>query len=80
MSVRRNYFAFPQGSANVFRHGPDSKHFQLLPYTISVETNQFGSVQSLSRVPLFLTPWTAARHLGFPIHHQLLKLTQTHVH
>ena len=54
--------------------------FSFLPYMISVETNQFSSVQSLSRVALFLTPWTAARHLGFPIHHQLLKLTQTHVH
>ena len=28
---------------------------------------QFNSVQSLSRVWLFLTPWTAARHASLPI-------------
>ena len=39
---------------------------------------QFSSVQSLSCVGLFATPWTAAHCL--PIHHQLLELTQTHVH
>ena len=30
------------------------------------------------RVQFFVTPWTAAP--GFPVHHQLLKLAQTHVH
>ena len=39
----------------------------------------FNSVQSLSHVWLFVTPWTAARP-GFPVHHQLQELTQTHVH
>ena len=38
---------------------------------------QFSSVQSLSRVRLFVTPWTAACQ-GF--HHQLPEFTQTHVH
>ena len=38
-----------------------------------------SSVQSLSRVQLFVTPWTAARQ-GLPVHHQLLEFTQTHVH
>ena len=37
---------------------------------------QHSSVQSLSRVRLFLTPGTP----GFPVHHQLLELAQTHVH
>ena len=37
------------------------------------------SVQSLSHVQLFATPWTAA-HQAFPVHHQLLEFTQTHVH
>ena len=36
-----------------------------------------SSVQLLSRVWLFVTSWTAA---GFPVHHQLPELTQTHVH
>ena len=39
----------------------------------------FSSVQSLSRVQLFATPWTAARQ-GLPVHHQLLEFTQTHAH
>ena len=36
----------------------------------------FNSVQLLSRVRFFVTPWTP----GFPVHHQLLELAQTHVH
>ena len=38
-----------------------------------------SSVQLLSRVPLFVTPWTTARP-GFSVHHQLPEPTQTHVH
>ena len=63
---------------------------------------QFSSVQSLSRVQLFATPWIAALQASlssvqslscvrlcdpvdcntpsFPVHHQLLEFTQTHVH
>ena len=37
---------------------------------------QFSSVQSLSRVQLFVTPRTA----GLLVHHQLSEFTQTHVH
>ena len=40
---------------------------------------QFSSVQSLSCVWLFVTPWTAARQASLSIH-QLLVFTQTHVH
>ena len=35
----------------------------------------FSSVQSLTNVQLFGTPWT-----GFPVHHQLPELAQTHAH
>ena len=38
----------------------------------------FSSVQSLSHVPLFATPWTAAHQAS--LHHQLPEFTQTHVH
>ena len=38
------------------------------------------SVQLLSHVWLFVTPWTACSTPGFPVHHQLLEFTQTHVH
>ena len=37
---------------------------------------QYGSVQSLCCVWLFVTPWTP----GFPVHHQLQELAQTQVH
>ena len=37
-----------------------------------------SSVQSLSRVRLFATPWTAACH-HLPVHHQLPEFTQTHI-
>ena len=39
---------------------------------------QFSSVQSLSRVQLFVTPWM--HHTGFLVHHHLPEFTQTHVH
>ena len=39
----------------------------------------FSSVQLLSCVRIFATPWTAAC-LGLPVHHQLPEFTQTHVH
>ena len=37
------------------------------------------SVQSLSHVQLFVTPMDCSTP-DFPVHHQLLELTQTHVH
>ena len=40
---------------------------------------QFSSVQSLSRVQFFVTPWTV-KHPRPPCPSPLLKLTQTHVH
>ena len=39
----------------------------------------FSSVQSLSRVQLFVIPWTTVCQAS-PVHHQLPELTQTHVH
>ena len=39
---------------------------------------KFSSVQSLSHVRLFATPWIAACQV--PVHHQLPEFTQTHVH
>ena len=45
--------------------------------TVSTQST-FSSVQSLSCVRLFATPWTPPQ--GSPVQHQLLELTQTHVH
>ena len=42
----------------------------------SLSLYQFSSLQLLSLVQLFVTPWMP----DFPVHHQLLELTQTHVH
>ena len=42
----------------------------------SCSSVQFSTVQSLSHVRLFATPWTP----GPPVHHQLPQFTQTHVH
>jgi len=55
-----------------FSNGP---HFVR---TLLHDPSSFSPVQfsSVSCVPLFATPWTA----GLPVHHQLLELTQTHVH
>ena len=36
-------------------------------------------VQSLSRVWLFVTPWTACSTPGLPVHYQLPGFTQTHI-
>ena len=40
---------------------------------------RFSSVQLLSRVRLFATPWITA-HQASPVHHKLPEFTQTHVH
>ena len=40
---------------------------------------QSSSVQSLSHVQLFATPWTCSMP-DLPVHHQLPESTQTHVH
>ena len=40
----------------------------------------FSSVQLLSRVWLFVTPWTACSMPGFPVHHQIQEIAQTHAH
>ena len=55
-----------------------SKSFSLVAVPIYIPTNrvQFSSVQSLSRVWLFATPWTAARQATLSITNSqsLLKL------
>ena len=45
----------------------------------SYPERSISSVQLLSRVRLFVTPWTASTP-GLPVHHQLPEFTQTHVH
>ena len=45
--------------------------------SLGIYSVQFSSVQPLSRVPLFATPWTAACR-AFPVHHQLPEITQSH--
>jgi len=49
------------------------------PPALNHSQHQFCSVQSLSHVQLFATPWTAA-HQASLVHHQLPEFSQTHVH
>ena len=56
-----------------------SHHLYLTSPWLSCFIPGFSPVQSLSCVQLFVTPWTAACP-GFPVHHQLPELAQTHVH
>ena len=42
--------------------------------------DSFSSVQSLSHVQLFATPWINRSTPGLPVHHQLPEFTETHVH
>ena len=62
-----------------------NKHTIWLPYVSIFNCSVSQSVQSLSPVRLFATPWIAARQASLSItnwwrSHQLPKLTQTHVH
>ena len=53
-------------------------YFSYLPVKLeALGGHLFTSVQSLSRVQLVATPCSTP---GFPVHHQLLEFTQTHVH
>ena len=49
------------------------------PAYLTSMQSQFSSVQSLSRVRLFVTPMDCSMS-GFPVHHQLPEFTQSHVH
>ena len=47
-----------------WQHQPDKNVFQIIWETLK---QTFSSVQSLSRVQLFATPWTAARQVSLSI-------------
>ena len=68
----------PDPRSNIFFMSPSlAGRFFTTNATWEVQSlYQFSSVQSLSRVWLFVTPWTA----GFLVHHQLPEQAQTHVH
>ena len=65
----------------VTMHGLPGRHSLTLSFCfIPLNFCQFSSVQPLSHVPLFVTPWTAACEASLAVHHQLPEFTQTHVH
>ena len=72
---------FPVYTVNYISMNTRGNEFKNRKQLIELQKKQyhFSSVQSLSCVQLFATTWTAAQP-GFPVHHQLLELTQTHVH
>ena len=60
---------------------------QVVPFLKNFQWNippgYLSSVQSLSRIRLFVTLWTAWGHgsmPGLPVHQQLPEFTQTHIH
>ena len=64
--------------ASVFVAEDTPQHIEACKYNHQA-FNTSCSVQSLSHVRLFATPWTAAPH-GLPVHHQHAEFTQIHVH
>ena len=80
-------YSIPSYPGMMFQNPSGCLNMQLIMnpiYSILFSIHQFSSVQMLSHVQHFATPWTAA--LSPPpapevgVHHQLLKFTQTHVH
>ena len=54
-------------------------HWGSCSYAVGLGKGLFSSVPSLNCVGFFLTPKDCSTP-GFPVHHQLLEFTQTHVH
>ena len=55
-----------------------SLFYHLTLSTLAGSEQEISSVQLLSHVQLFETPWTSMP--GLPVHHQLPEFTQTHAH
>ena len=64
--------------ASVCTVGPKLYFSCSLSYSLTLQTFQFSSVQSLSRVQL-CDPMNCSTP-GLPVHHQLPEFTETHVH
>ena len=64
---------------NLNKFGSDTLEWNSAFFWISGSSVQFSSVQSLSRVRFFATPWINSTP-GLPVHHQLPEFTQTHIH
>ena len=45
-----------------------------------ISKRKVKKVKLLSHARLLVTPWTAARQPGLPVHRQLLEFTQTHLY
>ena len=61
------------------REGVSGRRTHVHPWLVPVSSVQFSSVQLLSHVRLFEKPKNCSMP-GFPVHHQLPELAQTHVH
>ena len=64
--VFHSYFSFSLFSVCCLNYTCISLNIDQVPYFLTV-INQFSSVQSLSRVPLFVTLWTAAHQASLSI-------------
>ena len=73
-SKRENLYTFVKGDYYKMDH---NMWIQMALKMSYLKDPRLSSVQLLSRVQLFVTPWTAAQQAS---HHQLPEFTQTHVH
>ena len=64
--VFHSYFSFSLFSVCCLNYTCISLNIDQVPYFLTV-INQFSSVQSLSRVPLFVTLWTAAHQASLSL-------------
>ena len=55
-----------------------ARSLDILQHLMKIRSDHITSVQSLSHVQLFMTMNRSTP--GLPVHHQLLELTQTHIH
>ena len=76
---RFNYWMFRKGWGAKKEACNTSLFLKTRLITVQFSSFQFSSVQSLSRVWLFVTPMNRSTP-GLPVHHQLLEFTQTHVY
>ena len=76
-SLQNYMLPMTQGHAVCTRQSPNKLMGLILAESLSLAVS---SVQSLSHVRLFATPWMDYSTPSLPVHHQLPGFTQTHVH
>ena len=74
-----NWWGWTQSRISAERPSHRLSYLVFIIFYAVLTLTEFSSVQSLSRVQLFVTPWTTACQ-ALPVHHQLPESTQTRDH